>query len=167
MKSRALASSRPAHAAWARSVASGRSSRPPAGFTLIELLVVLVLAALLVAVAVPNLDRLYASAARNTERDHILDQLSALGREAAARRRAYAVVGTEGAEGREAPAAPPGFEPYPLEVPPGWRVRVRDPVLARSTGVCLGGELALLHSDLPPIRLRLEAPFCRVPSGRS
>ena len=141
--------------------------RPHAGFTLLELLVVLALAALLVAVAAPNLSRLYASAVRNTERDRILNQLAVLGREAAVRRRAYAVVGTENTEGAAAPAAPPGFEPYPLDVPKDWRVRVRDPILARATGVCLGGELALLHSDLPPLRLRLEAPFCRLPSARS
>ena len=129
---------------------------------------VLVLTGALVAVALPNLDRVYGAAARGTERDSILDQFAALGREAMARRRAYAVLGSATEAGAATESAgddrspPPGFEAYPLVVPEGWRVLVDAPILVRSTGVCLGGAVTLTGADSPPRRLVLEAPFCRV-----
>ena len=139
-----------------------KAAAPNSGFTLLELLVVLVLGGLLVAVAFPNLQRLYASAARNTERDHILDQIAALGREAVAQRRAYFLADSERADNGLGAAAGTGFAPFPLEVPEGWRLRVEEPVLVRANGVCLGGEVTLLHDDAPPRTVRLEAPLCRV-----
>ncbi len=53
------------------------------GFTLLELMVVLALLGLIVAIALPNLQTLYDSVTRNTQRDRILDQITVLGREAA------------------------------------------------------------------------------------
>lgn len=144
------------------------ASRLPAGtgFTLLEMLVVLVLAGALVALAFPNLQRLYGSVARNTERAHILDQLAALGREALAKRRAYFLADPERDDNGRG-AAPGGqFSPYPLVVPEGWRLRVDTPVFVRANGVCLGGAVTLLHEDVPPTRLTLEAPLCRVAVGR-
>ena len=132
------------------------------GFTLLELLVVLVLGGLLVALAFPNLQQLYASAARNTERDRIVDQLAALGRESMAQRRSHFVVDAERADNGLGEAAGAGFSPYVVDVPEGWRLRVEEPVLARANGVCLGGAVTLLHNDLPPRTVRFEAPLCRV-----
>lgn len=135
---------------------------PNAGFTLLELLVVLVIGGLLVAVAFPNLQRLYASAERNTERDRVLDQIAALGREAVAQRRAYFLADPERADNGLGDTAGTGYAPYPLEVPLGWRLRVDEPVLVRANGVCLGGEVTLLHADAAPRTVRLAPPLCRV-----
>lgn len=147
--------------------ATHRATVSNSGFTLLELLVVLVLGGLLVALAFPNLQRLYASAARNTERDRILDQIAALGRESMARRRSYFVVDAERADNGLGEAAGGGFSPYVVEVPEGWRLRVDEPVLARANGVCLGGAVTLLHADVPPRTVRLEAPLCRVAPTRA
>ena len=64
------------------------------GFTLLELLVVLALLGLVTAIAFPNLERLYVSATQATERDYVLDQVAALGREAVLQGRAYVVFGS-------------------------------------------------------------------------
>ena len=69
----------------------GAVDRFRAGFTLLELMIVLALLGLLTALAVPNLQRLFASVSTSTERQHILDQFEALGREALANGRAYVV----------------------------------------------------------------------------
>lgn len=142
------------------------TTAPTAGFSLLELIVVLVLVGLLVALAFPNLQRLYGSAARNTERDRILDQIAALGREAMAHRQSYFVADADRADnGFGEDAADGHFAPYVVAVPEGWRLRVDAPVLARANGVCLGGEVTLLHEDAAPFTAKLEAPFCRVRSN--
>ena len=143
------------------------ASRQPAGagFTLLEMLVVLVLAGALVALAFPNLQRLYGSVARNTERAHILDQLAALGRDAIAYRLAYFLPDPVREDNGLGAASGAEFQPYPLELPEGWRLRVDAPVHVRANGVCLGGAVTLLHRDVPPTRLTLEAPLCRVGSA--
>lgn len=140
------------------------ASRLPAGtgFTLLEMLVVLVLAGALVALAFPNLKGLYGSVARNTERAHILDQLAALGRDAIAYRLAYFLPDPAREDNGLGAAWGAEFQPYPLDLPEGWRLRVDAPVHVRANGVCLGGAVTLLHDDVPPTRLTLEAPLCRV-----
>ena len=156
------------------SVISRRSSAPrraPAGFSLLELMVVLSLLGLIAALAAPNLQRLYGSLTRATERDYILDQIADLGAEALLRGRDYVVLGSvdtgeeagEGAEEGAVVLVPPvGYEAYPLEVPAGWRVRLEQPIFVHANGVCLGGAVTLLHEESTPIRLELRPPFCRV-----
>lgn len=144
---------------------AGPLRKRAAGFTLLELLVVLALIGLLVALALPNLTRLYDSLARSSERDHILDQFAGLGHDAMLQRRAYVVFGTDK---RPAPDDPDqlaiyaDYEPYPLDIPEGWRVRLDAPLLVRPNGVCLGGEVTLEHDDEPSVTASLEAPFCRL-----
>lgn len=139
------------------------------GFTLLELLVVLVLAGLALALALPNLDRLHGATTRATERDRILDQIAALGREAAANGQAYVLTSSAPSEDPQAdppeegqPAPPPDFAAYPLDLPQGWQVRVEEPILVRATGVCLGGTVTLLHEDSASRRITLKPPFCAV-----
>ena len=158
--------------AWCLAAPRLHKRRAPRGFTLLELLVVLVLAGLALALALPNLDRLYGAAARATERSRILDQIAALGREAFASGRAYALANpapTAGTRAAQQPPAPlpPGFAPYPLELPEGWQVRVDEPILARATGVCLGGAVTLAHEDSRPERIILAPPFCAVAPART
>ena len=140
--------------------AGGAARAPGGGFTLLELLVVLAIIALLGAVALPSMSRLYDSATRATERERILDQFAALGAEAMRDNRNYAVFGTD-ADAR--PLGDEGFVPYPLTVPDGWQVTIDQPILVRANGVCAGGRVTLRHPDSPPIDLDLVPPFCRVP----
>ena len=137
---------------------------------------VLVLAGLALALALPNLDRLYGATARATERDRILDRIAVLGREAAANGQAYVLTNSVSSEDpqdpqeEDQPAPPPDFAAYPspdfvvypLDLPQGWQVRVDEPILARATGVCLGGVVTLLHEDSAPRRITLTPPFCAV-----
>ena len=152
------------------------------GFTLLELLVVLALVGLVAAIAFPNLERMAASLTRTTERDHILDQFAGLGRRALHGGRNYVVFGTgdtadaawsglpgEGAMGAGRDGAPEvaglprdGYEPYPIDVPEGWEIRLAPPLVIRANGVCLGAVLTLRRQGAAEERIELEAPWCRV-----
>lgn len=151
------------------------------GFTLLELIVVLTLVSLMTMMAVPNLQRLYGTAARTTERNAILDRFASLGRQAMLHRRAYLVVGTDArAERKRADGATRSngdapssgrvasfehHEPYRMDLPDGWTIHVPDPILVRANGVCLGGRVALSYNGEPDVRLVLEPPYCRVDAG--
>ena len=139
--------------------ALGRVARALGGFSLLELLVVLALVSLLGALALPNLVGLYASATRATERDAILDQLAAMGRQARLAERGYILRGWP-----SAPGTPPalGFETYPLTVAADWRVDLDRPLLARPNGVCLGATVTLRHPDADPVQVVLRPPYCLV-----
>ena len=129
------------------------------GFSLLELLGVLAVVGLLAALALPNLRQLYQSAARATERERILDQIAALGREALAHRRSYVVFGAgPGAEDD------PTYEARRLDLPAGWTLELDRPLRVRATGVCLGAQATLRHVDAaePPLRLDLQPPYCAV-----
>lgn len=133
------------------------------GFTLLELLIVLALLGLATAIAMPNLERLYAAATRATERDYVLDQVAALGREAVLNGRAYVVFGN-------VPPADPAeavryaqYETRVVEVPEGWRLAFDQPLVVLANGVCLGGTLTLSHEDEDAaVRLELAPPYCSV-----
>ena len=138
---------------------------PRSGFTLLELLVVLALLGLATAIAMPNLERLYASVTRTSERDHVLDQVAALGREAMLNGRAYVVFGsTTPPEVAEA-ARYADYETYVMDVPEGWRLELDRPLVVLANGVCLGGALTLTHAEGEAVRVKLAAPYCRVDAG--
>lgn len=136
------------------------------GFSLLELLVVVALLGLLATLTLPNLQRIYASAQRSTERDLILKQLGALPRLALLQRRDY-VVHSTGATADSSSEDPPSHaEPYPLDVPEGWRLVFDKPLVVRASGVCLGAELTLSHPDAAAVRAHLQPPYCAVADVR-
>ena len=133
----------------------------PNGFSLLELLVVLALISLLGALALPNLVGLVGSVSRATERDSILDQFAAVGRDALLAGRGYVVYGTTSDLPPTVPTAP-AFDTYPLVVPDGWQVELDRPLRVRPNGVCLGATVTLSHPDAVPLQVVLAAPYCRV-----
>ena len=168
---------------------AGAPAMPAAarGFTLLELIVVLLLLALVTALAMPNLERLVAGAARGTERDRILDQFVGLGRQAMLQRRGYVVFGTgdepdadppepgrepaDAARGRPGGAAgrpladPPSHadhERYAIDLPEGWEIGLDRPLVVRANGACLGARLTLRHLGTVDVEVDLEPPYCRV-----
>lgn len=141
--------------------------RRQAGFSLLELMVVLALMALLATLTLPNLQRIYASAQRTSERDLILKQLGSLPNIALLRQRDYVVLGTDAAQSEAAAkGAPIHAEPYPLQVPEGWQVVFDRPLVVRASGVCLGAELTLSHADAAAVRVPLRPPYCAVDEVR-
>ena len=140
-----------------------RRRRSAGGFSLFELMIVLALFGLLAAVALPNLQNIYDSITLATQRDRLLDQFSALGREAVLRGRDQVVLGTvgESAQMEDEDAQELG-DRYALNVPEGWDVQLDQPLIVRANGVCLGAEVVLLHGGGVDRRLLLRAPFCPV-----
>ena len=136
------------------------------GFSLLELLVVVALLGLLATLALPNLQRIYAGAQRSTERDLILEQLGALPRLALLQRRDYVVHSTGATTESSSEGAPSHVEPYPLDVPEGWRLVFDRPLVVRASGVCLGAELTLSHPDAAAVRAHLQPPYCAVADVR-
>ena len=155
------------------------------GFTLLELLVVLALVGLVAAIAFPNLERLYGSVTRETERDHIHDQFTGLGLRAMRQGRNFVVFGegapaASGLPGPEqigatltaedlastagdiASAPLAGFTSYSIDLPEGWEILLDPPLVVRATGVCLGASLTLRYQGEAEPRIDLTAPYCRV-----
>ena len=140
----------------------------------------LLLLGLVTALAMPGLERLSASIARTSERDHILDQFAGLGREALLQGRSYVVFGSgeapeagsaegerEGADaapGGDRDAAPSyaGHEHYGIDLPEGWEIHLDPPLVVRANGICLGTELTLRHLETEELRVDLEPPYCRI-----
>ena len=112
----------------------------------------------------PNLERLYVSATRASERDYVLDQVAALGREAMLNGRAYVVFGNAPPPGPDEVIRYSDYETYPVDVPEGWRLELDRPLVVLANGVCLGGSLALSHErdEAAPVRVDLAPPYCRV-----
>ena len=136
--------------------------RPRGGVTLLELLVVLALLGLVTAIAMPNLERLYVAATQASERDYVLSQIAALGREAALRGRAFVVVGNAPLPVEDQPVPHPDYETYVVDVPEGWRLDFDRPLVVLANGVCLGGALTLSHAEATDVRVELAPPHCRI-----
>ena len=123
---------------------------------------VLALLGLATAIAMPNLERLYAAATRASEQDYVLDQFAALGRKAALNGRAYVVYGNAAAPNPAEAARYADYETYVVDVPEGWRLALDSPLVVLANGVCLGGALTLSHVDAATVRVELAPPYCRV-----
>ena len=55
-----------------------------------------------------------------------------------------------------------GYEPFAIDLPEGWELRLEPPLRVRASGVCLGAELVLQHRGTEDSRLDLQAPWCRI-----
>ena len=137
------------------------------GYTLLEIMVVLALLGLATAIAMPNLERLYVAATRASEQDRVLDQIAALGREAALRGRGYVVFGNVAPPAPVEAARYADYETYVVDVPEGWRLELDSPLVALANGVCLGGALTLSHEEVAAVRVELAPPYCRVDGDSS
>lgn len=115
------------------------------GFTLLELLVVLGLIAVVSSVTFPGLLRLYNSVTRDVEQQEIIAEINRLGRRAWETREPLVLAAST------------------LQMPDGWRLESTSPVRYRDNGVCLGGEVRLIHDDVLRKTLVLKPPYCQVP----
>ena len=135
------------------------------GFTLLELLIVLALLGLATAIAMPNLERFYAAATRATERDYVLDQVAALGRQAVLNGSAYVVFGNAPSLDPSEAARFAEYETYVVDVPDGWRLQFDQPLVVLANGVCLGGALTLSREGEETVRVELAPPYCGISAG--
>ena len=143
------------------------SKRAGAGFTLLELIVVLVVLGAAMSLALPNLQNLYGSLVRRSDRDLVLDEVARLGAEAALAGRDLVVWPEEAelppAEDAHLNVAAPGHLRHELGLPPNWRMELDRPLLVRANGVCLGARLTLIDAQGRREAYSLQAPFCRIP----
>ena len=115
------------------------------GFTLLELLVVLGLIGLVSSVTFPGLLRFYNSISRDVEQQEIIAEINSLGRRAWETREPFVLAASI------------------LDMPTGWRLESASPVRYRDNGICLGGEVRLIHDDVQRKTLFLKPPYCQVP----
>jgi prepilin-type N-terminal cleavage/methylation domain-containing protein len=152
-------------------IARSRSAAAPSqgGFTLLELLLVMVILAGLTAVAMPQFVQLYARVRASFERADLEQQLLELPQLVRQRGRGGVLLDSApdaSANAALAEAVPAGsseleqWETLPIDLPPGWIMRVPNPVFYQFTGACSGGEVDL---SLPPsfFRYILTPPLCR------
>ena len=129
------------------------------GFTLLELIVVLVILGVVGALALPNLQNLYASVTRRADRDIALDQIARLGAEALLSGRGFVVRPSASSKEEDAPSA--GYVERELDLPADWGFELDRPLRVQPNGVCLGASLTLVDPRGRRTEHDLEPPFCR------
>jgi prepilin-type N-terminal cleavage/methylation domain-containing protein len=129
-----------------REQARSLRNRAPRGFTLIELSVALAIAALLLALVVPGLGRLYARVKFNSTLERLEAGIAALPR----------IAFALGEEGTLADLAA-----RHLEVPADWSLGGAEQIYVRSNGVCAGGTLRVVTPG-GERALELRAPYCTI-----
>lgn len=141
------------------------------GFTLIELIVVLVILAGLAAVVYPRYDLVFARVRSLFERSELERQLLALPEKVRRSGRGGILI-TQSADQLPdstvfnvagAPQAGNPMEQWQvlrLPLPPGWRMRVIEPVFYHFSGACEGGEVTFGLAAIA-MRYRLYPPLCR------
>lgn len=139
------------------------------GFTLFELLIVVAIMATLVAIALPELERLFTRVLVSFQLTDIERQLLALPQRVRVRGRNGVLFGSTEGDGATAQFEARTFktrggveewERLNIDLPHGWVLDVPSPVFYRLTGACSGGRVDLSY---PPVSYRyvLTAPLCR------
>ncbi|MDM8568999.1 prepilin-type N-terminal cleavage/methylation domain-containing protein [Thiotrichales bacterium HSG1] len=132
------------------------------GYSLLELLVVLLIFSLLAGLTIPRLATMYDSVQVAFERDEVLNSLGELGY--LAYRQSHDFVLTN-----YPPLSVPKDESKEdinndyiqlLELPEGWKVLVKTPILFRANGICNGGTLQLQYQQ-QIFQVQLNPPFCK------
>ncbi len=138
------------------------------GFTLLELLVVLVVLSLLTGLAAPRLMAMYDSFHATLERDEVLVQLGKLNYLAFQQGHDFELTTYPAIQKINTESEKTEFEIINkektinnfLELPKGWRVHTKMPILFRANGVCSGGLIYLNH-QVQEFRVQLDPPFCQ------
>lgn len=147
------------------------------GFTLLELLVVLAILGLISAVAVPQLTTLSERVEFAMNRDNFERALKSLPYEAY-KRREDLILGQQNQPNEAESTTLTTFKMASKEsekditveapvlgvvtglpLPAGWSVKVSEPIIYRSTGMCSGGLLSLMIGRLA-YEYVLDAPQC-------
>lgn len=129
------------------------ASQRQRGYTLLEILVVILLIGLVASLVLPNLNKLYERGLAAYERNNLLRSLSAVSY-LVYRQKKTTQLGTRPSSAETTP------EPSLIELPQGWEIAAEEPIVYLDNGVCLGGELTLIHGSLSR-HYRLIPPYCQ------
>lgn len=145
------------------------------GFTLLELLVVLVIFGLLASLVAPNFVKVYDRLRASYEKDEILSQLSYLSYQAFQQHKTFELTDFPPIKqekpkdeleliviGEETPSEPePVKERLPLDLPKGWQIHAKQPIVFYPNGICRGGHIELSYQKNQTITIELLPPFCK------
>lgn len=155
---------------------------PSFGYTLLELLIVLLIFSLLAGLTLPRLTSMYGGMQRAYERDEILAQLAGLNYVAFQQGREIELTtfpptqikpNTENNELREVDEIPQKEKNYQtspigksdnyLNLPTGWQVKTKSPIIFFTNGACSGGEIILTYQAEQPLamKVKMNPPFCQ------
>lgn len=117
-----------------------------AGVTLIELMVILALLALMGAMAVPEIERVFGSLRFRLNRDDIERQLAALQQQAYLDSRNYLLMSMPTLNVQEVNEQRQQLIRYdallaPIKLPQGFALEIDRPILFRRNGLCDGGRV--------------------------
>jgi general secretion pathway protein G len=134
------------------------------GFTLIELLIVLSLVAFFAGVAVPQMNKFLKSIQYSFDRADIMQAVSDLPFKAFINNKKITIG--EGGEDEEKiqdeteEEKPKADDKSHLSLPEGWSFDKDAPVIYRSDGLCMGGEIRFKSEEERKLKLILDAPHC-------
>lgn len=135
------------------------------GYTLLEMVVVLALLAMATALVAPAGYRMIQAWRDASEVDAVVGELRALSWRARMQGNAFHVPAGAtlplASGSRSADRDPSPSVPFELNLPDGWSLAFDTPLKVGANGVCQDSR-ATLSTLRQVVRLRIEAPFCRV-----